>query len=372
MKNVGIFRMTFPEPSETFISQQAGAFTRYRPTYIAKRRVADTRWPLVALSDERAGWLRERAFLLGRWPALFPLEKLRQLHVIHAHFGVDGVFALPLARRLDIPLVVTFHGFDILTRREEQRRSREWPIYQYLAHLNELKREGARFLAVSKYVERALLQEGFARAQVIQHYIGVDTEKFSPGPGETAYGRYVLSVGRHVEFKGIDTLLRAFARLPKKFADVTLVQVGAGPLGPRLRALAEELGLGGRVIFLGAQPHERVLALMRAALLFALPSRTQKNGQGEALGIVFNEASACGVPVISTRCGGIPEVVVHGETGLLCDEDDVEFLAQNMGTLLDDPNLRERMGQCGREYVLKHFDLHSQARKLEDIYDQIS
>ncbi len=139
-----------------------------------------------------------------------------------------------------------------------------------------------------------------------------------------------------------------------------------------LNALATALGINNCVRFLGAQPHETVLNLMRGAEIFALPSQTAKNGDSEALGIVFNEASACGVPIVSTWHGGIPEAVLDGETGFLVPERDDAALAEKLDTLLSDRALGEKMGQRGREFVCEVFDIRKQTVKLEGIYDSLT
>lgn len=370
MKTVGVFRINFPEMSETFIRAQMGAYRRYRPRIYAKRRLAEPQWPISAVSD--SGHWAERYFLATRSPRWHRRAEGLVPDVLHAHFGVDGVYALPLAKSLGVPLITTFHGFDILTKPGWRWRHPSIPLAMYVANLGELKSRAARFIAVSRFVERALVAAGFPAERIVQHYIGVDTSRFTPGKGDESLGRYVLSVGRHVECKGIDVLLRAFARIADRHPAVRLLQVGAGPLSAKLGQLAEDLGLSGRVAFLGAQPHERVLQLMQAAEAFALPSLTQDSGQAEALGIVFNEASACGVPVAATLSGGIPEVVIHGQTGLLCEEGDDLALADNLDHLLGDAVLRHSLGQRGRELVCDCFDLAKQTARLERIYDEVT
>jgi colanic acid/amylovoran biosynthesis glycosyltransferase len=135
--------------------------------------------------------------------------------------------------------------------------------------------------------------------------------------------------------------------------------------------LANTLGIAERVHFLGARSSDEVRQLMQHCALFVLPSQTAENGDSEALGIVFNEASACGIPVVSTRHGGIPEAVLHGETGLLVDERDDRALAEAMDQILGDPELGNKLGNRGREYVCDVFDLSKQTAKLEDIYETL-
>lgn len=110
---------------------------------------------------------------------------------------------------------------------------------------------------------------------------------------------------------------------------------------------------------------------MQQAEAFVLPSQTAADGDSEALGIVFNEASACCVPVVSTWHGGIPEAVLHGETGLLCQERDDTALAEHIDLLLRDRALALRLGRRGREYVCEMFDIRKQTPKLEALYDEV-
>jgi glycosyltransferase involved in cell wall biosynthesis len=178
-------------------------------------------------------------------------------------------------------------------------------------------------------------------------------------------------VGRHTEKKGIDTLLEAFARLRDKHKDVGLIQVGAGPLTDKLVSMARVLGIERETTFLGAQPPGRVLELMQSAEIFCLPSRTARSGDSEALGIVFNEASACGLPIASTNHGGIPEAVIDGETGFLVPEGDSRALAEKLDILLSDRGLRAAMGARGRELACDSFDIRKQSAKLEAFYDEV-
>jgi colanic acid/amylovoran biosynthesis glycosyltransferase len=369
-KTVGVFRINFPEVSETFIRAQLGAYKNYRPQIYAKRQLADTPWPIKAISAY--GPWAERYFMATRSPRWHLKTSSPSPDLLHAHFGVDGVYALPLAQRLGIPLITTFHGFDILTRLSWWLRHPSLPIVVYLAHLRELQRDGARFIAVSRFVENALIAAGFPPDRIVQHYIGVDTEKFRPIPaGQKSKGRFVLSVARHVELKGIDVLLKAFAHVARKHPDVKLLQVGAGPLTATLKKLAHDLEIGDQVQFLGAQPNAKVVELLQNAEVFALPCKTHESGRAEALGIVFNEASACGIPIVATRSGGIPEVVEDKETGFLSAEGDDVALAENLASLLADPSIGRRLGANGRELVRARFDLIQQTLKLEEIYDDV-
>ena len=372
MKEIGLYVRAFPRVSEAFIVEQAHGMRRYEPTVIANTLLKQTSFPTVSVSHNDFLRVKQLVYLLTRSPNLFSQsDRLSKLALIHAHFGPDGVYAMALAEKLKIPFLVTFHGYDITLLRTAIWRTGKLLYYQLLFYEAQLQRKAARFIAVSNFIQNKLLEQGYPAEKIIQHYIGVDTTKFSP-IGSKPEHRYILCVGRHTEKKGIDTLLSAFARIASKHPTVSLLQVGTGPLMASYQALVRALGIEHRVQFLGAKPHAEVLRLMQAAEIFALPSQTAKSGDSEALGIVFNEASACGIPVVSTKHGGIPEAVLHGETGLLVPEKDDVALADQLDILLSDRALSQKMGQRGREFVCEMFDLRRQTSKLEAIYDAIA
>lgn len=368
LAEVGIYRSNFGLPSEAFLVEQVGALERYRPLVLTRAAAGEAPFDVLSLRDQPLGRLREPAFALTRDARLFgAADRLRRLALVHAHFGPDGVFALGITQRLAIPLVVTFHGFDATVTRASLCAKRKWYALQFVAREAQLRREATRFIAISQFIRSCLLERGYPAEKIVQHYIGVDTSKFSPGTRSA--DRYVLCVGRMAAKKGLDTLLRAFARIAQRHPSVRLVHVGSGPLDAELRALAASLGIVDRIDLRGSLPHDEVLALMRGAEVFALPSRRAHDGDSEGLGIVFNEASACGIPIAATLHGGIPEAVLHGETGLLSPENDDEGLADHLDLLLGDRALAAQLGRRGREYVCDVFDLHKQTRTLETIYD---
>ncbi len=370
MKEIGIYRRVFPLISEAFIKEQARNMMRYKPTFISSTLLGEIPFQNVSLSSDDFCGIRQAIFLLTRSPSIFRhLDTLDQLSLIHAHFGPDGVYAMALAEKLKVPFLVTFHGYDITISRTAILQTGKLLYYQLIFHEQELKRKASAFIAVSHFIRTKLLEKGYPEEKIIQNYIGVDTVKFSPGSRATE--RYILCVGRHTQKKGIDTLLRAFARIARKYPSVSLIQVGTGSMTAELNTLAKALGIDNRVQFLGAQPHEQVLQLMRDAEIFALPSQIAKDGSCEGLPIVINEASACGVPVVSTWHSGIPEAVLDGETGFLVPERDDAALAEKLDTLLSDRALGKQMGQRGREFVCEMFDIRKQTVKLEAIYDSL-
>jgi colanic acid/amylovoran biosynthesis glycosyltransferase len=374
-RKVGIYKIVYPIYSETFITSQAMAFKSYESLVLARTKVGETPLSLLALSDSDPTGIRQKWMAITRTPSFFLKdERVKKLSLLHSHFGPCSVYALPLAQRLSIPLISTFHGLDT-TANPWRYFLQEFGVtsFNYFLHLCDLKKSGAAFIAVSDFIRDCLIAKGFPQERVHLMYIGVDTRRYCPAPTESGLlgNRYILNVARHVPVKGVDTLLRAFSLIADRFPRVSLLQVGTGPLTGSLQTLVQKLGLTGRVRFLGMQSEETVLGLMQRADILALTSQTAENGAREALGMVLNEASSCGVAIAATRSGGIPEAVIDGETGLLSPERNIRLLADNLECLLADGELRGRLGRQGREYVRDKFCIQTQTAKLERFYDQV-
>jgi phosphatidylinositol alpha-1,6-mannosyltransferase len=183
---------------------------------------------------------------------------------------------------------------------------------------------------------------------------GIDTAEVRAryGLGE---GRWLLSVSRLTRHKGIDTALHALARLRDSQPSLRYAVVGTGEEQAALEAEARELGVADRVRFLTDVPDRDLPALYNCAEIYLGVSRLMEQ-RVEGFGISLAEASACGVPVIAGRSGGIPEAVRDGETGLLVDAEQAEAVADAVTRLLKDPALRARFGAAGRRAVEEHFN----------------
>lgn len=207
-------------------------------------------------------------------------------------------------------------------------------------------------------------------------YHGLDLDRFpAPDrPESTRTGQdpntplHILSVGRAVEKKGLDTLLRALAKLPDDL-HWRFTHIAGGPLLKDLKALGDELGLSGRLTFLGSQAQSRVLAEYGEADLFVLPCRIAADGDRDGLPNVIVEAQSQAVPVISSPISGIPELIEDGANGLLVEPDQPAKLAQAITDLAADPDRRDAMGHEGMARVHAHFNAEREIEQLLDLFD---
>ncbi|HEX6375840.1 MAG TPA: glycosyltransferase [Allosphingosinicella sp.] len=361
---VAVFRSPLFNASETFVRAHVAGLHRYRAVavgLVAKGEAEGTPY-LPTGSGERLALT-----LLGRAERL--AERLREQApvLVHAHFGTDGLLALPLAERLGVPLVTTLHGHEVSRSRTRLFFSGRLSWMRYAALQARLFERGRLFLAVSEAVRQRALAAGYPAARTVTHLNGVDTSLFHPSGAPPEAG-LILHVGRLVEKKGTRQLLDAFART----RGATLAIAGDGPLRPSLERQARTLGVAGSVRFLGTLPPPDLAGWMRRAWLLAAPSVTARDGDAEGLPTVVCEAAASGLPVVATRHSGIPEAVTDGVTGLLSPERDTAALARNLSTLLDSPDLRAAMGAAARALAEQRFDGGRQMARLEAHYDALT
>lgn len=363
--------------SETFVFNQTVRLTQHQAFFLGARFPAGLRIELPAehlrLINEGgvAGWSREAAFkLLGHAPRdVLTWARNIGARLIHAHSGADGAIVMPMASRLALPLIVSFQGSDA-TMKDEYIRHSYRTHRLYLRRRRRLNQNVARVVVPSEFLrDKVIRQHGFAERKVRLIPHGVDLDEFQPSE-VPSLAQNILYVGRIIELKGLHLLIKALESVRTRFPEARLTVVGDGPRRATCEALAAAV-LGGNFAFLGAQPHTSVKEQMQLAQVFSVPSVRMPSGEAESMGLVFLEAMAMKVPVVSFRSGGVPEVVVDGETGLLAREGDVNELARHLMTLLEDSSLRERMGAAGRAWVERTFKLRTQNDKLEALYDEV-
>jgi colanic acid/amylovoran biosynthesis glycosyltransferase len=357
--------------SETFIYAQASALSGFDPVFAGSRRVAglDLRQAQIHTINHGnfSGKCRELCFKLAGFAPDF-VRRLSAMNpvLMHAHYGPNGVRALPIAAQLNVPLIITFHGFDA-TATNVRRTKTYLGFRHYLVTKKKLKRSSALFLTVSKFIRGKLLEQGFPEDRVVVHYTGVDTKRFKPA--NTEAGPVVLFVGRLEPIKGPDFMIRAAAAVQEEMPEAELVMIGDGSLRADMEKLAKQSLR--RYRFLGARTAQEVSEWMNRASVVCVPSIKRYSGEEEGFGMACAEAHAVSKPVVAFDSGGISEIVTHGSTGFLAPVGDWQALAKHLLMLLQNASLRERFGLAGRETVLRQFDLEHRTRILEDIYTEV-
>jgi colanic acid/amylovoran biosynthesis glycosyltransferase len=363
---VAVFRIQLFKSSETFIAAQVGTYQRYRPIMVGLRMFADAPLGLATCCPPLSRW-KKLKFMAGNASDLVEALPMTP-DIIHAHFAIDAVFAIPIARAFGVPLVVTLHGFDVTTSRISLLMSGRSAWIVASLGMGRLQKAAARFLAVSNYIRDAAVGRGFPAERTIVSYLGINVDKIGFIPIGT--GKTIAHVGRLVEKKGTADLIKAFALVTRDIPEARLEIIGDGPLRKELEVLSVQLGISASLTFRGSQPHARSLEIMAEARIVAVPSKTARNGDKEGLPTVILEASALGRPVIATRHSGIPEAVMDGVTGILVDEGDVEGLARALIRLLSHYEVAEQMGISARKFIESDHNAKILTKKLEIIYDE--
>ncbi len=352
-----------PRSEAHFLRRQYVGFRTLLPVWIGCRKdvgLPDLGVDPILLGRRGVAGFFDRFMFrqLGRIPPTPDLAML-QPRLIHAHFGRGGALALPIARALRLPLVVTFHGGDA-TKNAHFRRTLVPTIFQ--RRCEALQREAALIICVAEHVREALLARNFPAVKLRVIRYGIEPEEDSRPP-QLAERPYLLFVGRFVEKKGVEHLLDAIRALEAEGTALDLVLVGDGPLAETLKHQAADLKCAR---FLGWLPNQEVRRVMRSALAVCVPSVAARTGDSEGLPNVVLEAMACAVPVIGSDIAGIAEAVEHDRTGFLVPPADPRSIAAAARRLLGDPELRRRMGVAARAAATERFSAVAQSRILED------
>ncbi len=365
---VAVWRSSWLARSETFVRAQVEALTRWSPLTVGLRRLPDGLpfqpdfAPFTRSLSSRVAFkvseLSSHRFVFDRY------LRDHDVRLIHAHFGPGGIKVLPVAARLRIPLVVTFHGFDATRQPGLPGPEGE----RYRAGLRRLFGQADGLIAVSEFIAGRLRGLGAPAAKVRVEPIGIPLPAEPAGlpPVERAG---VTFVGRLIEQKGVHHLLDAYAQLsPELQARHPLRIVGTGALAGVLRERIETERLNAEL--LGYRTPAKVAELLAATSVFCAPS-IAFDGAEEAFGIVYLEAAAAGCPVVAYVSGGVPESVLNGHTGLLAPEGDRPALGAALRRLLQEPSLAADFGRAGQARVRTQFDVHVRTSALERFYDEV-
>jgi len=278
---------------------------------------------------------------------------------LHGHFAHTPTTVTMCAACLaGVPFSFTAHAKDIYTQ-DPRRIADKLALAKFVVTCTRYNAEHLRTIAPE---DKAV--------HCVYHGINLDLFSLNGRPTESAPPYRILTVARFVEKKGIDTILRALARLRGEGMDFrfTLVGEGKASFNRKVRALIDELGLADVTDLPGTITHDEVIRLLQEADCFTLGCRKAKDGDRDGIPNVVAEAMATGVPVAATDISGVPELVTHEETGLLCPPDDPDALAGIIRRALADQDLRRTIIPAARQKVREVFDNKRLIRDLGEIY----
>jgi colanic acid/amylovoran biosynthesis glycosyltransferase len=354
----------WPLAGETWVpgaSEPIPNWKRFMDALPALRRCLERTPALTerALSTEHYG------FQAQSLSALYRLNRLSDVpggyDVLHAHFGPVGE-SFHFARELwRAPLIVSFHGYDFTTL----PRRRGTGMYQKLF-------EAADAVTVnSEFTCGRVSKLGCQANKIHLLPVGLDLAEFPFHERTRQVNEPVrlITVARLVEIKGHEFALRAMARLREKQPQFHYDIVGDGPLRTKLEVSIAELGLQDAVTLHGARDSAFIGALMLQSHLAVLAS-VSIEGDAEGQGLFLQEAQACGLPIVATQHGALPEGMMPGKSGFLVPERDVDALAQQLESLLAHPEMWPEMGRAGRAFVERRYDIQRLNKGLVKLYGE--
>jgi glycosyltransferase involved in cell wall biosynthesis len=371
----------------TFVYRQlCGVTDRFDPIVLTAKQDHEDKFPfspIYVMADDRTiEHSRNFASRVYRWTkkqitgnyatlsrsqilAWTDVMRRKNVRLIHAHFGPNGLQMLSIAEELGIPLLVTFHGYDASSTLHNR---------VYLRHLRRLF-DYAHIICVSQHMANRLYLYGAVPSKTDIHYIGVPVEEFNVVERESIKHKVeqqktltFLQVSNFVEKKGHEYTVQAFHRFLPRHPNSQLVFAGDGPTRLQIEKLCHNLGLNDQVSFLGKVAKPQVIDLMRQADVFFHHSVTAGNGNQEGIPTVIMEAMATGLTVLSTHHSGIPELIEDGVDGYLVDERDINSYAERLVLLV---NGQPETGIRAAEKIRNKFNIDKQTKLLKDIYESI-
>jgi len=285
---------------------------------------------------------------------LFEYFKKKKVNMVLAEYGLTGYSVLSACESLKIPLIVHFHGFDAFeTKTIQDYKNKYHGLFNYASSI----------IAVSKPMVEQLLSLGAKKDKIFYNPYGIDTDLFKKVSPQNNPPNF-LAVGRFTPKKGQKYTIEAFNTVHKKYPDAKLYFAGDGEDLEECKKLVNNFNLNKSIIFLGKQTQKQIIELISKSRGFLQHSIRPSSGDMEGTPLSILEASASGLPIVSTFHSGIPEAVLHTETGYLVEEKDVNNMAEHIMKLINSPELCEKLGETGREHILANYNINDRIDKL--------
>lgn len=367
--------------TETWIYGQIKYLKDFQPVVFCRGICNRDRFPLekvrnINITDNPKPPRWERMFnILYNRLALAKAIRQDRPDIVHAHYGPSGYEFLPYKRKFRLPMVTTFYGYDVnmLPTRDPRWKERYRRLFS----------EGDLFLTEGSFMKQCLVHMGCEEKKVVVQHLGVDLENIRYEPRQINDGDElkVLIAGSFREKKGMPYALEGIGIFRQRRPDikVKITVIGDSSGQPReekeksrILEVVKRYNLEMVVNFIGYQPHSVFIDELYKNHIFLSPSVTASDGDTEGgAPVSIIEASAAGMPILSTRHCDIPEVVVDGLSGYLSPEKDSYSISKNLEFLISTADTWKGLGCWGRAHIEKHYNLFSQTEQLEQIYKQV-
>lgn len=289
--------------------------------------------------------------------ALITSFRNNNIDVVLAEYGDTGIKILRICEELGLPLIVHFHGYDA-SRKDQMAQIEDYKkVFDYACNI----------VVVSNKMYRTLLQMGCPEEKLVYNVYGPreDFQKIVPNFSKPQF----IAIGRFVDKKAPYYLILAFQKVVEVFPEAKLVIAGEGELWNSCKNLVNFYKLKKNVILPGIISKEDYSYYLRESFAMVQHSIIAEDGDSEGTPLAILEASAAGLPVISTKHAGIPDVIIHGETGYLVEEHDVAGMANEMIKVLQNRELARNMGEKGKANILNNFQLKRHIQVLNELLE---
>ncbi|WP_299226446.1 glycosyltransferase family 4 protein [uncultured Psychroserpens sp.] len=297
-------------------------------------------------------WLAEQRILSSIYK--------NQIDVLLIEYGTHAHHLLPILKQLDIPVVVHFHGYDASMTSVVENTN----YYKEVFHL------ASKVIVVSRVMEKMLYDMGCPKEKVVYNVYGPQPEFESITPSFDK--KQFVSVGRFTDKKAPYYTILAFKKVIERHSDAKLIFAGEGDLLNTCKNLVKHFNLDKNIQFLGVISPKDYRELLSDSLAYVQHSITAISGDMEGTPLAILEASVAGLPVVATIHAGIPDVIIHGDTGLLCEEHDVDTMSKHMLMVIDDVDLAKEMGRKAKAHILKYFNIQRHIDQLYAILSKVS
>ncbi|RRO13329.1 glycosyltransferase family 4 protein [Flavobacteriaceae bacterium 14752] len=283
-------------------------------------------------------------------------KQLKQLKIDVAlvEYGTHAMRLFPALIKANIPFVVHFHGYDASRQEVLDKNDNYKALFKAATYV----------ISVSTVMNDKLLKLGCPEEKLIYNVYGANPifKKHEPKFSK----KQAVAIGRFVDKKAPYYTILAFKKVLNKHPEAQLLMAGQGALWPTCKNLIKYLNLENNVKLLGVVTPDKVAQLMQQSYCFVQHSITAESGDQEGTPLAVLESALSGLPVVSTNHAGIPDVIEHEKTGLLCDEHDVDHMSKNLIRIFDDVNYAKQLGQEARKVHIKKFSLEKHIKSLED------
>jgi colanic acid/amylovoran biosynthesis glycosyltransferase len=350
---------TWPPGSSTSVPN-VKRVARALPTFLRCLAHAP-RLTLQVLNSSTYGY--QAASLSALYRLAGTISRRRSYDILHAHYGPVGNSYRFVRGLLKAPFIVSYYGYDAwaVPRKEGP------DVYHRLFETAD------SVLILADDMGKQLQTLGCPATKQQKLAVGVRVEDFPFRERTRKSGEPIrlLTIARFVEKKGLEYSIRAFAQTLKSGANLIYDIIGDGPLRGRIQKLIAELQIEKQVILHGYREGSQLHQIMDAAHIMVLSSVTASDGDQECTPVSLMDAQASGMPVLSTRHSGIPEVVCEGQSGFLVPERDVGALAERLTHLVEHPEIWAAMGRAGRRHVEQNYNCAMLSGELVGIYEKV-